>query len=169
VVIDADVPMGFRAGQSAHNAVALNPGHPDLLKTFDCHYAGLGDVFVSMVVVTESVDRDRAGELTIIDQRPMPSWAVSAVPSPLHRTLRRYGALTARLPEGYTELATEAMIDEVGEHAEQVLGIAASGGSLLECALAGLPAAAALDPIRARGYLVPVAQLRRASRMDEPA
>jgi SAM-dependent methyltransferase len=168
LVIDGDVPMGFRAGQSALNALALNPDHPNLLDAFDRHYADLGEVFASMVIVTESANTNSnvvPGDLTVIDQRPMPSWLLSSPPASLSRTLRQYGALMTRLPEGYSELGTAAMIDHVGDHAEEVLWLAASGKTLLDCAREGVPKVAEADPISARGYLVPVAQLRRAARM----
>lgn len=167
LVIDGDVPMGFRAGQSALNAAPSNPDHPDLLGAFDRHYDGLGGSFVSMVVVTESAEGPRRpGELTVVDQRPMPSWSVPEQPVSLPRVLRRYGVLTARMPEGYAELGTSAMIDEVADHAEDILRVAVSGGSLSQCVQKALPGMADLDPIRSRGYLVPVAQLCRAARME---
>jgi len=169
LVIDGDVPMGFRAGQSALNAADLNPGRPDLLEVFDRHYADLGDTFASMVIVTAPADADGMrdpGTLKVVDQRPMPSWSVSAPPTSLPRVLRRYGVLTARMPEGYSELGTAAMVDEVAVHAQDVLRVAADGGSLLRCAYEALPGVAEMDPVRARGYVVPVAQLRRAARME---
>lgn len=167
LVIDGDVPMGFRAGQSALNASSLNPDHPDLLGAFDRHYSSLGESFVSTVLVTESAEGAwKPGELTVVDQRPMPSWSVPEQPASLPRVLRRYGVLTARMPEGYAELGTSAIIDEVADHAEDILKFAVSGGTLSQCAWNALPGMAGLDPIRSRGYLVPVAQLCRAARME---
>lgn len=167
IVINGDVPMGFRTGQSALNASPLNPGHPDLLGAFDRHYSGLGESFVSIVVVTETAEGSQLpGELTVVDQRPMPSWSVPAQPASLPRVLRQYGVLTARMPEGYAELGTSGMIDDVADHAEDILRVAVSGASLWQCAQKALPGVADLDPIRSRGYLAPIAQLCRASRIE---
>lgn len=165
LLIDGDVPMAFRAAQSTRNAVPFNPGCQDLLDVFDRHYASLGDEFVSAIVVTQTASGSlRPGELTVVDRRPAPSVTAPAGEVPLPLTLRRYGALTAQLPEGYGELGTAAMVDEVAEHAERILRLAAAGAGLEECVRDGLPGTAGLDPVSRRGYLVPVDRLLRAAR-----
>jgi SAM-dependent methyltransferase len=164
LMIDGDVPMAFRAAQSSRNAVPFNPGHDDLLGVFDRHYSHLGEEFVSTIVVTQSASGSlRPGELITVDRRPAPSATAPAGAVPLPLVLRRYGALTAQMPEGYEELGTAAMVDEVAAHAERILELAAAGAGLEQCVREGLPGVAGLDPVAVRGYLVPVDRLRRAA------